>query len=100
MPQEKMKNLQEAMLELCKELSTKGILHQFDIKRVGLDKRFNLKYYLGVDFKIDRMVDKEKQMEGYRQKVMGFFGEGLKEGLDGKTGEKNKDKDGPVREGL
>lgn len=95
-----MKNLQEGMLELCKELSTKGILHQFDIKRVGLDKRFNLKYYLGVDFKIDRMVDKQKLMEGYRLKVMGFFGEGPKEGLEGKTGEENKDKDGPVREGL
>lgn len=82
MPQEKMKNLQEGMLELCKELSTKGIVHELDIKRVGLDKRFNLKYYLGVDFKIDRMVDKGILMEEYRQKVMGFFKDGPKKGLE------------------
>lgn len=48
----------EGMLELCKELSTKGIVHDLDIKRVGLDKWHNLKYYLGVDFKIDRKADK------------------------------------------
>ena len=79
MPQQKMENLQEGMLELCRELSTKGILHELDIKRVGLDKRFNLKYYLGVDFKIDRMADKEILMEEYRRKVMGFFGDAPRE---------------------
>lgn len=95
-----MKNLQEGMLELCKELSTKGIQHELDIKRVGLDKRFNLKYYLGVDFKIDRMADKEILMEGYRQKVMEFFGDAHKGGLEWKTKEEMKDKDEPVREEL
>lgn len=79
MPQENMKNLQEGMLELCRELSTKGILHELDIKRVGLDKRFNLKYYLGVDFRIDRMADKEILMEEYRRKVMRFFGNASRE---------------------
>lgn len=74
-----MKNLQEGMLELCRELSTKGILHELDIKRVGLDKRFNLKYYLGVDFRIDRMADKEILMEEYRRKVMRFFGNASRE---------------------
>ena len=78
MPQEKMSKLQEGMLELCQELSTKGIVHELDVKRAGLDKRFNLKYYLGVDFKIDRMADKEILMEEYRKKVMGIFREGLK----------------------
>lgn len=95
-----MKNLQEGMLELCKELSTKGIVHEVDIKRVGLDKRFNLKYYLGVDIKIDRMADKGILMEGYMQKVMGFFGDAPKEGWEGKTKEEMKDKDEPVREEL
>ena len=56
-------------------------MHELDVKRVGLDKRFNLKYYLGVDFKIDRMADKEILMEEYKSKVMGLFREGLKNGF-------------------
>jgi hypothetical protein len=48
------------MLELCDCLASRSIVHELDVKRVGLDKRFNVKYFLGVDFKVDKVVDKQK----------------------------------------
>ena len=40
---------------------------------MGFDKRFNLKYFLGVDFKIDKNIDKNKKNESYVNQVNDFF---------------------------
>jgi hypothetical protein len=68
-----MNKIYEGMLELCGSLSAKGIVHDLDVKRVGLDKRYNLKYYLGIDFKIDKTVDRQKILEDYKNQVTLFF---------------------------
>jgi hypothetical protein len=41
-------------------LASRCIVHDLDVNRVGLDKKFNVKYFLGVDFKIDKGIDKNK----------------------------------------
>ena len=91
-----MNKIYEGMLELCEELSKKGIVHELDVNRVGLDKRYNLKYYLGVDFKIDRIADKDKLMEKYRMSAAGFVRDNVEEDLESRTQEDTKDKDEPV----
>lgn len=48
-------------------------MHDLDVSRVGLDKRFNLKYFLGVDFRIDKNIDKEMKNERYVSQVNDFF---------------------------
>lgn len=40
---------------------------------MGLDKKNNLKYYLGFNFKIDRSLKKEETVEKYKAKVLNFF---------------------------
>lgn len=91
-----MNKIYEGMLELSEELSKKGIVHELDVNRVGLDKRYNLKYYLGVDFKIDRIADKDKLMEKYRMSAAGFVRDNVEEDLESRTQEDTKDKDEPV----
>ena len=61
------------MLELCECLASKSIVHDLDVNRVGMDKKFNLKYFLGVDFKIDKSLDKQKANESYKSKIEPFF---------------------------
>jgi hypothetical protein len=61
------------MLELCENFASRFIVHDLDVNRVGFDKRFNLKYFLGVDFKIDKNIDKDKKIESYISQVNGFF---------------------------
>lgn len=50
------------MLELCECLASRCIVHDLNVNRVGLDKKFNLRYYLGVDFKIDKGMDKNQRL--------------------------------------
>jgi hypothetical protein len=61
------------MFKLCECLASKFIIHDFDLNRVGLDNRFNLKYFLGVDFKIDKNIDREKKNESYVNQLNDFF---------------------------
>jgi len=48
------------MVLLCNTLASRFIVHELDVKRVGLDRSYNLKYYLGIDFVIDRTISKNK----------------------------------------
>lgn len=57
------------MYELSESLASKGIVHMLDTKRIGLDKRFNVKYFLGVDFKIDKTANKQEMIEEYKNAV-------------------------------
>ncbi len=54
-------------------LASRFIIHELDVKRVGLDKKYNLKYYLGIDFVIDRSISQNKIKEAYMAQVKAFF---------------------------
>jgi hypothetical protein len=58
--EEQMNKIHEGMLELCDGLASRSIIHELDVQRVGLDRRYNIKYFLGVDFKLDKTADKLK----------------------------------------
>lgn len=54
-------------------LASRFIIHELDVKRVGLDKKYHLKYYLGIDFVIDRTISQNKIREAYMTQVKAFF---------------------------
>lgn len=57
------------MISLAENLANHCIDHEFKMNNIGLDKRNNLKYYLGLNFKIDRTMQKQKLIQKYRQAV-------------------------------
>jgi hypothetical protein len=64
--------------------------HTLRLPNVGLDAQGNLKYYLGVDFKIDRNANKQDMLRRYRGQIEAMLSRGFKEAITRKTEENQK----------
>lgn len=66
--------IQKELAELVENIAAHSIEHQFKLSNIGLDKRNNLKYYIGFDFKIDRALVKNEATLKYKRQIEKLFG--------------------------
>jgi hypothetical protein len=58
---------------LASSLACHGVDHTLQLSRVGIDSRQHLKYFLGVDFRIDRSLNRPEILQKYVEQAHSFF---------------------------
>ena len=78
------------MEELAHKLAINGVNHQMKFDNVGLGKEGNLKYFIGLNFQIDKKNNKADLEKKYFSKIEEMFGEGGRFARSFSTTLKNK----------
>jgi hypothetical protein len=64
-----MELLKTQLVELAEKLVNLSISITFKIGNIGLDDQNNLKYFLGLDFKIDRGIGRTEALRRHRSEI-------------------------------
>jgi len=61
--------IRKDLQELAENVAAHFIDHQFKLSNIGVDRRNNLKYFLGMNFRIDKTLPKIETALKYKQQV-------------------------------
>ena len=53
-------SVRNQLIELGHNLARNGVEHTFTLDRIGIDQSDNLRYFLGLNFKINKLAQKEQ----------------------------------------
>ena len=66
-------NLREELVKFSTFLANNDIIIDFKLANVGMDQNYNAKYFLNLDFEVDRTINKGKLKSAYIRDIYNIF---------------------------
>ena len=76
MDEDRVERVKNMMYDLADNLVNHCVQHEFKVSNIGLDRRNGLKYFLGLNFNIDKAMRKQDTLQRYRRIIDYFFARG------------------------
>ena len=70
--------IREQLMQLAYDLAYSKVLHEFRRENIGIDQSFSLKYYIGLEFRIDPSLSSTDLFRVYQKTIYSLFCDNIK----------------------
>ena len=86
-------SFREQLVRFSSFLANNDIVIEFKLANVGMDQNYNAKYFLNLDFEVDKSVNKEKLKSAYIRDIYNIFRPYIEKERDLKKSQPERDEE-------